>query len=69
MNGVVLLEPVGELSNYRCRVRPRSNPRIVPLEGLHEGLGHAIFDCGLSTGVVHGTSPISLASARVSPAV
>ena len=42
MNCIIVFEPAIELLHHRRGIRPRTDPRIVPLEGLHEGLGHAV---------------------------
>jgi hypothetical protein len=40
---IVLLEPAAELAEHGCRIGTRADPRIIALEGLHKGFGHAVI--------------------------
>src|SRR5215470_15623799 len=42
MDGVVVFEPTVELTEHRRRIGPWMEACVVALEGLHEGLRHAI---------------------------
>jgi hypothetical protein len=65
VNGVVVLHPAIDESKGCGGIRDRADPDVVALEGLHEGLGHAValraFD-----GVKHGTrlSPKAISMVR-----
>src|ERR1041384_2417513 len=42
MHAVVMLEPSVELTQHAGRVRLRTDPRVIPLEGFDEGFSHAV---------------------------
>jgi len=65
---IVVLKPAVELAQDARCVGSQIDPCVIAFECLYEGLGDAV---GLwaSIGVVHGTRPISWASARVLCAV
>lgn len=42
MHGVVVLEPAVELAQHAGGIGPWVDPRMVALEGFHEGFGHAV---------------------------
>jgi hypothetical protein len=56
MHGVVVLHPAIDEGKRGERIRDRANPDIVALEGLNEGLGHAVafraFDRGEARGEI-----------------
>ena len=65
---IVILEPLVKLCHDRFCIGPIMDIDIIPLEGLHEGFGHAV-DSGLLMGVKQLMKPRSLAKAVVSLAV
>src|SRR5215471_489331 len=42
MDGVVMLEPRVELAQHTGRIGFRADPRVIPLDGFDEGLGHTV---------------------------
>ena len=58
MHGVVVLHPAINEGESGSGIGDRADPDIVALEGLHEGLGHAValgaFDRGEARGQVEG---------------
>ena len=65
---VVVLEPFWQRADNGGGVGLWIDSDVIALERTHESLAIP-FDCGLSTGVVNGKKPISLAKLRVSIAV
>lgn len=39
---VVVLKPAGKLGQNRCRIGTGVDMHIIPLEGVHKGLSHAV---------------------------